>query len=177
MNLQNILYTRRKDEKGEEVFNFWLIDFANTQKGPIVYDFVNLENEIRLQCISITLWNLIMKRNWEKLRETLDFFINCEMDILRYGFAHLTENDWRMRWYGHKEIEKFYLMINHIREKAGIRGIEKNEYLLSLYYKALLSIKYPAEIDKKKHIDAPLPRILTFLTAGICCGALLKAEV
>ncbi len=176
----------------------WLIDFGETGKGHIFHDYAKLELQIRLMIISdvfhnifargIPLINFGKEEREEILKKEIRYLLNFERKLLGNLFEemiNLSHLDEPFSLF--KEIGYYYSCLNRIQIKAkeihkSLRSDErlidwdmlKLEYLLSLYYLSLNSLKYNEEINPEKRLSAPLPRILSILTSAVALERFLN---
>ena len=163
--------------------NFWLIDFAKTQKGFVAIDYVKLEVEIRTHLISDYLSRVLVAPvgNELPIQDMERQLMDIEDRLLKAKFSPFSYESFGFYypWMApHRTLKKLLVAINRIRclfwlnyQRCSGAGNEDEkeawkEYLYTLFHYAIETTKFK-NLRKSEggSESAPLPLMLSLILA------------
>jgi len=170
LNLDAVQYTPPR--------NFWLIDFAKTQKGFVAIDYVKLEVEIRTHLISDYLYRLLTSSR-TSIDVIEEWLVSIEEGLIDKEFSLLEplELEFYYPWIAsHRFLKKLFVAINRIRYLFWLNYPSEEtkkqdawrEYLYTLSHYAIETLKFENLRRSDIYggsISAPFPLLVSLILA------------
>lgn len=164
LNVENLLVTSAVEPEGSHLEG-WLIDFAHSHKQLTVFDFVKLENEIKLYWFSEYLFKLIQQLilNGEEEEQAIETAFRWFKEFEFYGSV---DNEFSMKLKQYEEWKplcRAAQLIQLFRQQASNRYLLK-DYQWCLFFYSLNMLRWTLNEVK---IFNPIPKCLLYLSAWI----------
>jgi len=132
----------------------YLIDFATVDKGPVAYDLAKLETEIKRHLLSIKFHNIEDLIYFEELLHKVPWNGGQPFEwnnLNAQTIAFLSEDQ-------KKHFPKYFNVIAYIRHCAHNHNITREDYLNSLYFYGIASLKFnqPYIYHRSAYISAAI---------------------